>query len=161
KAGTKEEKEDTRNLTIGDIAHGDDAALIKLIHARYPSKDTRDIEAWLNKFTRAPELVDLAKRASSGVPPPSPVGPEGRRCRVNLKGEEHRFSYSWVEIGKSELHTLGLNNEARTSEDPRHSGNWRAAAAVRASGNVLEVRMNGLQVGAPPGNYNTLLYSRK
>src|SRR5262249_17485354 len=69
--------------------------------------------------------------------------------------------YSWVEIGKSELHTLGLNNEARTSEDPRHSGNWRAAAAVRASGNVLEVRMNGLQVGAPPGNYNTLLYSRK
>ncbi len=48
-----------------------------------------------------------------GEPPPPPRNEDGGQTfPVTLSGDTINYSYRWVEVGKEELYTLGLNNAA-------------------------------------------------
>lgn len=62
-----------------------------------------------------------------GKPPPPPTqsGAENgdRFFAVNLNGENLRYEYSWVEMGKEELYSMQLNSAAETTkEGPEKEG---------------------------------------
>lgn len=159
KEGPKEEPESTRDLTLGRISAGDDAGLASLILARYPSEDIRAVARWLDGLVeRDPALVQLTKRASSGVPPPSPIGPDGLTFRIRLNDSDRRVSYSWKELGPSELHTLHLDMASRSHP------NWQQAAIARAAGKPLFLVGTGegyMLTPSEPARLSSLLFSRK
>ncbi len=41
---------------------------------------------------------------------------------MNLNGEDLRYQYSWVEVGKEELYSLQLNSAAETPTTPTRAG---------------------------------------
>jgi SecD/SecF fusion protein len=76
--------------------------------------DKEAIEAaqkWFNDPKNQAELKRLEVRAE---PPPAPRRADGGSEFVvrHSNGVEDRYAYRWVELGKSELYSLGLNSEA-------------------------------------------------
>lgn len=69
---------------------------------------------------------EMEKRAINGEPPPSPhEGDELKEYNITLaNGEKAKVTYSWVELGKQERRTLGLNNAAKTSGNVRQEKIW-------------------------------------
>lgn len=88
---------------------------------------------------RKKHLLDLAEKDKA---PPVPAGPEEGLYDTRLG----RFKYTWVELGKSERKSLGLDNES-ANNDPR----WQRAAEARKRGQALLLSDYG----------QTLLYSRE
>lgn len=86
----------------------------------------------------------LERRAREGEPPPPPPFPEGQTSWSS------GYTYSWVELGRSERKSLGLDNAAE--KDPGRSQRWQQAAAAREKGEAL---LLGREEGS------ILLYSRK
>jgi SecD/SecF fusion protein len=69
-------------------------------------------EAWFKNKANWPELERRERRAEA---PPPPRDPNSDSLFFPVKlasGGEEQHSYSWVEIGKSELYSLSLNSEA-------------------------------------------------
>jgi SecD/SecF fusion protein len=98
---------------VADIACGDEAGLKKLIKNRRPKSEDRDVDRWfVDNVKPVNQLKDFMNRADRGFTPPSPLGGDGKRFRIKLNDGEHQISYSWVELGKQELHSLQLNNDA-------------------------------------------------
>jgi protein-export membrane protein SecD/preprotein translocase SecF subunit len=152
---------------LEEIPCGDRDGVIDLIVNREREKDRdqyrRTVDLWVRThFKPNPQLDELMKREVSGQPPPPPIGGDGKKFRVNKlnDGVDHRFSYSWIEIGKNELHSIHLNNDARAE------ALWKEVAKARAEGKLIE---NGGAVGGLPGAYSpgsqrdfrVPLYSRK
>src|SRR5260370_59898 len=102
----------------------------------------------------------LARLASSGEPPPPPrVGdlPDGPLTfDITLNGQPYTYSYSWVEVGKEELYTLGLNNDAAKPNHPKHF-HWQQAATAR---DAKPAKADFISL-ASSGTSTFLLYSRK
>src|SRR5262249_42895654 len=98
---------------------------------------------------RNPDFKDhLKDLAAKGEPPPAPVGPEeGGTFPVTLRGKRSLHAYAWVEIGRPELHSLHLNNQAE--KEPRWQAEWKYVAAAREKGEAVTMSLG------------TLLYSRK
>jgi SecD/SecF fusion protein len=69
-------------------------------------------EAWLNNEDHRGQLEERERRAK---PPPPPRDLDSGSLLFPVKlasGDEEQHRYSWVELGKSELFSLGLNAEA-------------------------------------------------
>jgi SecD/SecF fusion protein len=90
-------------------------------------KDDKDGVSAATQYVNDPANADeLKRRALRGLPPPPPVPaegtgftyPNGARTFSTPKGN---FSYTWVELGRQERQSLGLNNAAR--DNP----NWKRA----------------------------------
>ncbi len=88
----------------------------------------------------------LLRLAEKGLPPPSPRNAEGGTLfpwkTDNGRGET---TYSWVELGRQERHSLGLHNDAKGSSDL-----WKRAEEARNRGEALSLFGQG----------EVLLYSR-
>jgi SecD/SecF fusion protein len=92
----------------------------------------------------------LRKLAFEGSPPPPPRAEDGGATfPVTLSGETINYSYRWVEVGKEELYSLHLNNDAAKSQGL--AAQWQAVAAVRDKEAIRFPPMSGGQF---------LLYSR-
>jgi SecD/SecF fusion protein len=92
-------------------------------------------QAYIDEPKNKAELEQLAL-AGRPPPPPNPpddklfVTPKGTRTfTTKLEGETHHFTYSWVELGRSERHTLGLDNAAR--DDEKRKAVWEQASKNR------------------------------
>jgi SecD/SecF fusion protein len=145
--GTKEQK---KNLTSEQIE--DKKNLITQIGSlefRIVANETDDREA----FDAARRVFEEAKTnpalkrqlenlALEHKPPPRPGN--GETFPVKLSNGTFRYSYSWVEVGRMERKSLGLNNDNTASE------NWKLAAQGRASG--MPVLLPGMRA---------LLFSRE
>jgi SecD/SecF fusion protein len=63
--------------------------------------------------TQAPAGItaELEKRNRDGTPPPDPMK-DGKPAefRVHLHGEDLKYTYEWVKLGKQEVYSLGLQN---------------------------------------------------
>jgi protein-export membrane protein SecD/preprotein translocase SecF subunit len=70
-----------------------------------------------------PERQALAKAAIVGQPPAPPVETDGNP-KIGTSTGLGQFTYSWVELGRSERETLGFNNasEGYYTADPNHPG---------------------------------------
>ena len=151
--------------TLDAVPVGDTDALRDLIHRRYPKESDSAIAAWISgniAKPNTPQLNDLLNYNRTGLPPPAPTGRDGKYFKITLNDGEHRVSYSWVEIGKNELYSLGLNSESRNLLT------WKAAAEARREGrlfdrSVSDSRSANKGVSAPPGElgWETAIYSRK
>ncbi len=94
--------------------------------------------------------AELVKANFDGTPPPPPKNADGSTTfPVTLKGRTVEHSYSWVEIGKEELYSLRLNNQAQN--DPQARNTWEAVAAARTKGETTSI----------PGLQDCLIYSRE
>ena len=84
---------------------------VGVLEFRILANETDDAEA----VREATELVngladvDADKAAKAGLPPPSPVRREGYKVTVNAVDAEN-VKYEWIELGKEERESLGLNN---------------------------------------------------
>jgi SecD/SecF fusion protein len=71
-------------------------------------------KTYVDNPDNAKELEDRAKK---GLPPPGPPQLDDpkklARFTLKLKGEDSDVTYSWVEIGQTERHSLNLDNDAR------------------------------------------------
>lgn len=97
--------------------------------------DREAIEA-AEKFLQDPaNAADLQRLAVLGEPPPPPRSATGPYFTIQLGGESSKHAYSWVEVGKEELYSLGLNNKALESPvgDHREVIDARDKRAVRRS----------------------------
>jgi SecD/SecF fusion protein len=104
---------------------------------------------------RSPERVaDMERRASQGLPPPPPVRPAEA-------AEEWMSTYSWVELGRDERRSLGLNNDAGRNPDPK--SHWAQVAAGRDKGEAVLLTINDVQSvdKTKTGLTTMLVYSRK
>jgi SecD/SecF fusion protein len=91
---------------------------------------------------------DLKARAIMGNPPPPPVATNGDKFfEVSLKNGKFKFSYSWVELGRSERQQLGLSNAAGVNAAA--GSFWKTVEAARQKGETVPV----------PGS-DSLLWSR-
>jgi SecD/SecF fusion protein len=113
--------------------------------------DLPAIQAAEAYFKDPAHKAELVRAEEFGEPPPPPRNADGGTTfPVTLKGETVEHSYSWVEIGKEELYSLGLNNKAK--DDPKRQRAWEAVAAAREKGETTT---------AVPGLQDCLVYSRK
>ena len=98
---------------------------------------------------------NLQALALADEPPPSPQNPSGGNVfTVTTNGQVSQYTYSWVEIGKSERNVLGLNNAHESDPDP--TSNWKKLADARAKGEPIVLESFG-----PGGSYfGALIYSR-
>ena len=90
---------------------------VGVLEFRILANEIDDVEA----VREATELVngfsdvEADKAAKAGLPPPSPVRREGYNVSVNNVAAEN-VKYEWIEIGKEERESLGLNiAQAETS----------------------------------------------
>ncbi len=155
----KKEAGEKDKTTIDDVAPGDLDELTDLILRRNPKEDRATVRQYLRaNFKPNDQLQALLKRAEAGMPPPAPEGPDGRTFKISLADGDHRVTYSWVEIGKSELHSLRLNNDARGGAI------WQAAARARNDSKLFDNQAVGEEGHrVPPGTrgWETVIFSRK
>lgn len=94
--------------------------------------DTEIVKALEEYYDTAknPGLADdLERRALQGLPPPLPPLPEGETGWGTSREELGKVNYRWVELGKQERKTLGLDN---ASEKTATAGTtWHIVAADR------------------------------
>jgi preprotein translocase subunit SecD len=142
--------------TFDEIAVGDLAELKDLMVKR-AKKNLAEVNQYVRtNFKPNQQLTDLMDRAASGLPPPPPVGPDGTTFKIRLEVGDHRVSYSWVELSKSELHALRLINDPRDEETRTI---WLAAEKARNEGlavdsdDIMNIRLG-------KGTWTTLFYSR-
>jgi SecD/SecF fusion protein len=116
------------------------------------NQDDRDAivaaRAWFADKENRAELEKLQQR---NEPPPQPRNKEDNNSvffKVNLPGSpnEPPHSYSWVEVGKSELYTLGLNSAALAK--PSKTALREMVEKARADGTTFDYQ-------------GALFYSRK
>jgi protein-export membrane protein SecD/preprotein translocase SecF subunit len=162
KGGEREDSE-----TYENIAFGDEAGLRALVKKRHPDKNPKDVDAWFERETqvplKVPEYRELVRSAEQATAPKPPIGASGAKFTITLKDGEHKVKYSWVELGKSELHTLQLNNDNSGSE------RWKSVALARSSGVVVDgsevTLVNGSKRSLGPvagqGEFRVALYSHK
>jgi SecD/SecF fusion protein len=100
---------------------------------------------------RADHQRILRERAERGLPPPSPntdgklfAWSNGEKGSAESHGEAN---YSWVELGKQERQTLGLNNDASTTDF-----RWKQAADARQANKTFTT---------PADSGDFLVYSRE
>jgi SecD/SecF fusion protein len=107
--------------------------------------DNEAIEAARKYFENAqkdPKVkATLENLALKGKPPPAPDG----KFTVHLRDYDAKYSYQWVEIGRTYRFSSKLNNDAEN--DPRSP--WQQVAQARAKGEAM------------PFQQGTLLYSRE
>jgi hypothetical protein len=133
--------EDERGLrTSDDVALGDRKDLETVIKKRHPEVDAARIHQVAEKNWRpGAQLRELLRREQAGLPPPPPGTPEGKTFKVQLEDGEHRVTYAWVGLGKSELDQLHLNSDAEKQDRTRFLGAaWWAARAARNRGELFE-----------------------
>jgi SecD/SecF fusion protein len=112
--------------------------------------DSRAIRAAQDYFLEAAKnparKAELEKLARSGLPPPAPVGD------FTVRGQP--AAYQWVEIGRSERQSLGLNNAHEKDAVP--NSRWAEAARARDRGEaiVLEDMNRALLFSRPSVNEN-------
>jgi preprotein translocase subunit SecD len=95
---------------------------------------------WINDATNSKKLDDLNNR---GEPPPPPLNGHSKpEFTITLGGEKHTHTYEWVQLGKGEVSSLGLQN---------------------SSTSPLKEEATGNSLGKPftPSFYRFLLYSRE
>jgi SecD/SecF fusion protein len=116
--------------------------------------DVAAIDAAKKFFVEAqkkPELKDeLERLAVAGKPPPRPLGPGGK-SEFPTATNIGQYSYSWVELGKTERQILGLSNQA--GQNPVPGSLWKMAEDARQKGEAFVI----------PEGYNlgrSLLFSR-
>jgi SecD/SecF fusion protein len=140
RALTTEEAERIKKL-IADVGNLE----FRILANTTDDKDA--IEAATKYFAEAAKNQDirdtLERLALQGKPPPPPLGSNDDPT-FDTATDIGRYSYSWVEVGKEERKSLGLNNAAEESPT------WKQAAEARAKGETM--RILGDQC---------LLYSRK
>jgi preprotein translocase subunit SecD len=97
--------------------------------------DAKAIEEAQKHFTAAStdEAIkeSLNQLAKAGKPPPPPQAGDGQEFTTD-KG---KFSYTWVEVGRGQRHTLGLDNDAEKNEERK--ADWLKAAEARKAGKPL------------------------
>jgi SecD/SecF fusion protein len=106
---------------------------------------------------------ELDRRNKTGdVPPP----PSADRYTITVNGAVSEHRYSWVEIGKEELYSIGLNNDAQ--KDPEFALSWKAVADARDKGEAVRTsrlfRITRDRSGRPVEAtimHDALLYSRE
>jgi SecD/SecF fusion protein len=101
--------------------------------------------------TLAEELDDANKKA---VPPPPPWNKDDGTTKFTVKlGGEQAHTYSWVEIGKSELYLLHLNSQALDALAQTNPSAFREIDGARKAphGGTFY----------PPRSSNCLVYVRK
>jgi SecD/SecF fusion protein len=75
---------------------------------------------------------ELARRNKTGdVPPP----PSTKAYTITVNGAVSDHTYSWVEIGKEELYSIGLNNDAKNN--PESADAWKEVAKARENGEAI------------------------
>jgi SecD/SecF fusion protein len=111
--------------------------------------DDEEAVAAAEKYFRDPaNQARLKQLARDGDAPPSPKMDNGNSTfNATINGDRGQYSYSWVEIGKEELYSLGLNSSSEN--DPVRSGNFKQVAVARDKEAVTA-----------PGTNSCLLYSR-
>jgi SecD/SecF fusion protein len=104
---------------------------------------------------KSPEkTAELERRARQGMPPPAPARPED--------AEGWLSTYSWIELGRDERRSLGLNNESGKNASPE--SHWAKVAAGREKGEPVLLTINGVRSVAntnDTGFTTMLIYSRK
>src|SRR5262245_45991001 len=107
---------------------------------------------------------ELERRNKTGdVPPP----PSTKPYTITVNGAVSEHTYSWVELGKEELYSLGLNNDAKNSTDYERS--WAEVAKAREAGVAIRTSTlfhytrdkNGRLVDVPLDPHDALLFSRE
>lgn len=138
--------------SVAAVSVGDRAGLTALIRKHYPKESMKDVAASLNASLKAsPELRELMQRAQAGLPPPPPRAADGKAFTIALEDGRHQVSYAWVELGRSELAELKLE-DASSKEKP-----WKAADRARRDGLALDsaaIERLGFD------EWTSLLYSR-
>jgi SecD/SecF fusion protein len=107
-------------------------------------------EEWLKDPKNLPALEQAEVR---NEPPPPPRNKEDGSTRFTVKlsnGSVEQHSYSWVELGKSELYSLGLNSDALARPE---------GAALRRQ--VEEARQKHEAFSLPGRLNGCILYTRK
>jgi SecD/SecF fusion protein len=139
------ESQERRHLT------GEEVANVKELISRQGSlefrilaneRDDKDaIDAAKQVFKDAekdPKLKqELDNRAIAGKAPLGPTPPDGQSFKTPL-GD---FTYSWVELGRSERQTLGLDNAAK--DDPTRASFWNTVAEARKKGETVPIAHMG------------------
>jgi SecD/SecF fusion protein len=92
-------------------------------------------------------VEDLEQRALRGLPPPLPAFPAGERSWPTTRPELGNVTYRWVEVGKQERKSLGLDNASEAAG----GANWQQAATDRAANRVTVLS----------GMNQVVLFSRK
>jgi len=102
-----------------------------------------------DKFLRDPaNQAKLKQLARDGEAPPAPKQDNGTTLfNATINGDRSQYSYSWVEIGKEELYSLGLNSAAEN--EPANSARFKSVAQERDKGATTA-----------PGTNACLIYSR-
>ncbi|MCY2941489.1 MAG: protein translocase subunit SecD [Planctomycetota bacterium] len=111
--------------------------------------DDEEAIAAAEKYLREPaNQVRLKKLARDGDAPPAPMTDNGTATfNASINGDRAQYSYSWIEVGKEELYSLGLNSSAET--DPVRSGSFKQVASTRDK-----------EATTAPGTNSCLIYSR-
>jgi SecD/SecF fusion protein len=143
-----------RQLTTEEVQHIKEMiAQVGKLEFRILANTTDDreaIEAAKKYFADAQKDANLKKAlddlAVAGKPPPPPVNADGSPY-FPVANDTVPHSYAWVELGRSERQTLGLNN--RAGDDSSPNSFWKQVADARAKGEPIPV------LGS------SLLYSRK
>jgi SecD/SecF fusion protein len=101
--------------------------------------DKEAIDAAKKYFAEAqknPKIkADLDALAVAGKPPPPPLNDKGEPTFTTPNDGDH--TYTWVELGMSERHSLGLNNEA--ANDSKRQAFWKTVADARAKGEAVPI----------------------
>jgi SecD/SecF fusion protein len=100
---------------------------------------------WISDPANRSELDRLNQKAE---PPPGPKNPDGSPFFPTALQGHPAYTYSWVEVGKSELHSLKLNTATLEQAGNQDEANIRAALA-------------GSGIFAPSGGMNNLYYVRE
>jgi protein-export membrane protein SecD/preprotein translocase SecF subunit len=149
---------------VKEVSFGDLATLTDQLARAVPGMSrlqiSRMIETQLGKSDRS-KLNELIERARQDLSPPAPEQGGERLFKITLEDGDHRVSYGWVELGKNELHSLGLNSDAQnaTGDDAWKKEPWLAAERIRHQGVAADsMTVVGGRLGSP---WSNLLYSRK
>jgi len=153
KSPGSDEKRAFDEIAVGDLAE------LKDLMVKRAKKNFAEVDQYVRtNFKPNQQLQDLMDRAAAGLPPPPPAGPDGTTFKIRLEVGDHRVSYSWVELSKSELYSLHLINDPRDDEETRKI--WLAAEKARNEGRAAD---SADIVGTRLGNadWATLFYSRR
>lgn len=104
--------------------------------------DNEAIKAAIDKFKRTSK-EELQKLEIKSEEPPPPLREDGTNSfPVDLPGEPDH-TYSWVEIGKSQLYSMGLNSESLKLNPPRQAevdNALKTGAPFQSGANLIWVR---------------------
>lgn len=113
--------------------------------------DDEEAIAAAEKYLRDPaNQTRLKQLARDGDVPPAPKQDNGTTLfNANINGERNQYSYSWVEVGKEELYSLGLNSASENDPNPSNSSRFKQVALSRDK-----------EATTAPGTNACLIYSR-